>query len=227
MQTSNPIIRPLKKRTLVRDDISENIKEAILSGELKPGERIIETQWARELGVSQSPVREAIRCLESIGLVYTVPFQGTYVSTITLQDLIDAHTIRSSLETLGVREAVKMITDEQLSELHNLLLEMEQAGEANDINLYVRKDAMFHRMIISISKKPLLIRIWDQCNIREWTYFGTRFSALTLAHLAKRHESIYNALAERDEERAVSQVVLHLQELIRDMQTRVQKGEQL
>ncbi len=223
---NNPPIKPLR-RSLIRDDICDAMKEVILSGALKPGDRLVETQWAKELGVSQSPVREAIRSLESIGLVYTVPFQGTYVSKITLHDLIDAHTIRSSLETIGIKYAVQMVTDEQLKELYTLLLEMEQAGEANDFNMYVQKDSMFHRMIISISNKKLLIRLWDQCNVREWTYYGTKFSALDLPHLAKRHESIYNAIAARNEELAVKQAVLHLQELINDIQTRVDHGGQL
>lgn len=228
LTNTTPIaIKPLKKRSLFRDDICECMKDAILSGVLKPGDRIVETQWASELGVSQSPVREAIRSLESIGLVYTVPFQGTYVSSITLQDLIDAHTIRSSLETLGVRYAIKLITDEQLEQMHVLLVEMEQAGKENDFNLYVQRDTSFHRMIIDIANKKMLLRLWDQCNIREWTYYGTRFSSLNMDQLARRHESIYNALVARDEELAVQQVILHLQELINDMQSRKGIDEQL
>lgn len=229
MKTStNPqTVKPLKKRPLFRDDICEYMKDSILTGKLKPGDRIVETQWARDLGVSQSPVREAIRSLESIGLVYTVPFQGTYVNTITLQDLIDAHTIRSSLETLGVRYAIHLITDEQLEEMRTILLDMEQAGKDENFKQYVHLDVSFHRMIIQVANKQMLMRLWDLCNIQEWTYYGTRFSSLNMEQLAKRHESIYNALLARDEELAVKQVVLHLQELIEDMQSRVGTTEQL
>ena len=225
--TNMQAIKPLKKRPLFRDDICEYMKDSILTGKLKPGDRIVETQWARDLGVSQSPVREAIRSLESIGLVYTVPFQGTYVSSITLQDLIDAHTIRSNLETLGVRYAVPLITDEQLEKMYEIIREMEQAGKRGDFKQYVYLDSSFHRMIIRIANKAMLLRLWDQCNIQEWTYYGTRFSSLNMEQLAKRHESIYSALAARDEEQAVKQVVLHLQELIDDMQRRVGTDEQL
>ena len=202
----------------IREELTEYFKDAILSGKLGPGDRIVETQWARKLGISQSPVRDALRALESMGLVHTIPYQGTYVSQITFQDLIDAHTIRGNIEALAVHYAINRITDEDLSKMRTLLIEMEDAGKHDNLNLYVHKDTEFHKTIVSLSQKKMLIRLFEQCNVYEWTYYGTRFSSLDLIQLAKRHESIYNALAARNEDKAKELVVLHLQELIEMMQ---------
>lgn len=211
--------KPLKKRSLFRDEISDYIKEAILSGELKPGDRIVETRWARELGVSQSPVREAIRELEMIGLVENRPFQGCFVRELTVKDVKDSYRVRMSLETLGMQDAVASITDEQLQEIYNVMKEMETAAENHDFDLYIKLDTLFHQKIIEVSKNATLLRLWSQCYIREWTHIGTKkLSDRSLEHLANRHEAIYDALAARDEKTAVQAVVTHLEELIEEME---------
>ncbi|MBP5221712.1 MAG: GntR family transcriptional regulator [Lachnospiraceae bacterium] len=201
----------------IREEVLETLKDAILSGELLPGDRIVETQWAKKLGISQSPVRDALRILESMGLVHTVPYQGTYVSQIKIQDLFDAHTIRGDIESLAVHYAINRITDDDLVKMQTLLAEMEEAGKHNELNRYVHLDTEFHKTIVATSQNKLLIRLFEQLNVYEWTYFGTRFSSMDLVSLAERHESIYNALAARDEEKAREVVILHLQELIEIM----------
>jgi DNA-binding GntR family transcriptional regulator len=100
--------KPIEKRPLYREEIGNAIREAIAAGDLKPGDRIVETQWAKDLGVSQSPVREAIRELEMMGLVENIPYQGCFVRTATKQDMKDAYRVRMYLEMLGVQDAVEM-----------------------------------------------------------------------------------------------------------------------
>lgn len=102
---------PIKKKTLYREEIKEALRNAIFDGKLKPGDRIIETRWAKELGVSQSPVREAIRELEIIGLVENVPYQGSFVRKITEKDLKDSYLVRMALEQLGAEQACSKIND--------------------------------------------------------------------------------------------------------------------
>ncbi len=212
-----------ESRLPIREELVESLKEAILSGKLLPGDRIVETQWAKKLGISQSPVRDALRTLESIGLVHTVPYQGTYVSLITIEDLIDAHTIRGNIEAMAVHYAIDRITDADLSKMRTLIAAMEEAGERNELSRYVRIDTEFHKTIFAASQNRLLIRLFEQLNVYEWTYFGTRFSSLDLVQLAKRHESIYNALASHDEEKAKEAVVLHLQGIIGIMRNNLAK----
>lgn len=207
-------IKPLlKERTLYRDEIYEYMKNAIINRVLKPGERIIETKWARELGVSQSPVREAIRELEMVGLVENKPFYGTFVREITAKEVVDAYEVRISLEVLGVREAVKLITDEKLAEIKTTIDEMEKAAEEGDKYSFIEENAAFHQKIMESSGNDMLLKLWKQCNIIEWTHLSTNISSKTLSNLADRHNDVYEAIVERDEEKAVKAIIAHIEEL--------------
>ena len=101
----------------LRDVVFNTLRQAILKGELKPGERLMEIQLAKKLGVSRTPVREAIRKLELEGLVLMIPRKGAEVAEITAQDLEDVLEVRGALEELAVKDACEHITDEQLVEL--------------------------------------------------------------------------------------------------------------
>lgn len=214
---SESTIRPIKKRTLYRDEIKQALQDAILNAELKPGDRIVETRWARELGVSQAPVREAIRELEVMGLVENVPYQGSFVRKITKKDLLDSYQVRMCLEELGVRNACRYITPEQLAVTRAALDAMEAAAAEQNFNEYIRQNVLFHQSIMNATDNQMLLRLWDQCNIREWTHVGTQFSAQSLEILAQRHEVLYEAIATHDEELAVSKTRQHIAELITEL----------
>ena len=92
----------IAKRPLYREEIKEALMQAITSGDLAPGDRIVESRWARDLGVSQSPIREAIRELEMIGLVENIPYKGTIVRKLTRKDIIDTYEVRIALETMEI-----------------------------------------------------------------------------------------------------------------------------
>lgn len=209
--------QPIKKRPLYRDEIRSAIKDAIMSGELQPGDRIVETRWARELGVSQSPVREAIRELEMIGLIENIPYQGSFVRKITKKDMKDSYRVRMQLELLGIEDAIIGITDKKVKNLFSLLKEMELAAEEHDFDLYVQKDVDFHQSIMEVSQNELLIRLWKQSNIQDATYFGTQFSDQTLEELSFRHESIYEAIKARDIKLGRVAVCRHFEELMKGL----------
>ena len=101
----------------LRDVVFNTLRQAILRGELQPGERLMEIQLAQRLGVSRTPVREAIRKLELEGLVLMIPRRGAEVAEITRQDLEDVLEVRMALEELAVKIACKRITQEQLEEI--------------------------------------------------------------------------------------------------------------
>ena len=101
----------------LRDVVFQTLRQAILRGELKPGERLMEIHLAQKLGVSRTPVREAIRKLELEGLVLMIPRKGAIVAEITVQDLEDVLEVRMALEELAVKIACKRITEEQLEEI--------------------------------------------------------------------------------------------------------------
>ena len=119
----------LSGRKVFREEILNEIRDAIFAGELRPGDRIIETFWAKELGVSQGPVREAIRDLEALGLVETVPFKGSRVRTLTGKDVRDNYSVRICLESKSIRDAIVQLSDEELrglaGALEGILQEMD------------------------------------------------------------------------------------------------------
>lgn len=209
--------KPIEKRPLYREEIGNAIREAIASGDLKPGDRIIETQWAKDLGVSQSPVREAIRELEMMGLVENIPYQGCFVRKATKQDMKDAYRVRMYLEMLGVQDAVESATDDQLKEIYQVYKEMEAEANKNALNSYTKKNELFHEKIIEISQNKLLLRLWKQSHIQDSTFFGTQLSERSLEDLAVRHKIIYDAIADRDEKRAKDTIYEHFQELIDEL----------
>jgi DNA-binding GntR family transcriptional regulator len=209
--------KPIEKRPLYRDEIRNSIKKAIMSGELKPGDRIIETRWAKELGVSQSPVREAIRELEMIGLVENIPYQGCFVRKVTRKDMRDSYKVRMYLELLGIRDAVGNVNESQIREMHSIMREMEVAAAEQNFDLYIQKDVLFHRKIVAVSKNDILLRSWDQCNMHDLTYIGTWISHRTLEQLSVRHEGLYEAIAARDADRAAEEVSRHFEQLIDEL----------
>ena len=111
----------------LRDVVFNTLRQAILKGELKPGERLMEIQLANKLGVSRTPVREAIRKLELEGLVLMIPRKGAEVAEITRQDMEDVLEVRTALEELAVKDACDHITDAQLSELKKASSEFKKA----------------------------------------------------------------------------------------------------
>ena len=213
------IRKPLEKRPLYRDEIRNAIREAIVVGDLKPGDRIVETQWARDLGVSQSPVREAIRELEMIGLVENIPYQGCFVRRITKKDMKDSYRVRMYLEMLGIQDAIQGASEEQIKEIYDVFIEMWTAAKEFDFDIYTQKNELFHEKIMEISQNKLLLRLWRQSNIQDSTFFGTQYSNQTLEELSLRHKDLYEAIAARDVNRGKEAVCRHFEELIEELDT--------
>lgn len=204
----------IAKRPLYREEIKEALMEAIVSGELAPGERIVETRWAKELGVSQSPIREAIRELEMIGLVENIPYKGCIVRKLTRKDIEDTYKVRIALETMAICEAIQGDVQTLLPGLQQHLQAMIQGAEAGNIQQFIEHDACFHEGFVEASDNELLKRLWRQCSIRDNTKLSTIFSEESIVELAKRHELIYQAIAERDMARARVEIKEHFDMLI-------------
>ena len=204
----------LPKRRLLHQEVSQYIRQAILRGELKPGDRIVETKMAQLLGVSQAPVREAIRELEFSGLVEQKPYFGTYVKQITMQDMENFYRVRGALEKLGAHQACENMTDEDLAGIQCAMTEMERAGAKQDNDRYVQMDALFHDHIIAASGNSLLCKLWEQCNIKSWLFVGTALTQRNLSYLAARHRKIFERLQARDASGLEAAVQDHLEQLL-------------
>ena len=143
-------------KVVLRDQVKQYLIEAIQDGRYAPGERIVESKLARELGVSQAPVREAIRDLVIMGFLVTEPFKGTSVRTFSAQDLYEVYTVRASLESLAARQAAVRITDADLADLRAILDGMEESAKSKDLYLTTRLNIEFHDTIMRISGNQLL-----------------------------------------------------------------------
>lgn len=208
----------LQHRKVFREEIRNAIREAIFSRELKPGDRIIETYWAKELGVSQGPVREAIRDLEAMGLVETVPFKGSRVRSLTEKDIRDNYSVRICLESKSIRDAIQNLDDDALealgSNLQSIFEEMDESAGQGDLRAFTEQDAAFHRAIINATENQVLLRLWEQCNMRNWYTVSALTDAKSLKKLQVGHQKLTNAICRRNLKEATTTLEDHLTSLM-------------
>ena len=207
-------IDSVSHRQVFREEIRNAIREAIFSGKLNPGDRIIETYLAKELGVSQGPVREAIRDLEAMGLVETVPFKGSRIRTLTEKDVRDNYSVRICLESKSIRDAIIQLDDQRMAELvghlRTILLEMDDCANRGDLRQFTDCDTLFHRAIIDATGNQVLLKLWEQCNMRNWFRFSALTDATSLRQLQSGHQQILEAICARDVKTATSMLEDHL-----------------
>ena len=205
-------IDSVSHRQVFREEIRNAIREAIFSGKLNPGDRIIETYWAKELGVSQGPVREAIRDLEAMGLVETVPFKGSRIRTLTEKDVRDNYSVRICLESKSIRDAIIQLDDQRMAELveHLRTILLDDCANRGDLRQFTDCDTLFHRAIIDATGNQVLLKLWEQCNMRNWFRFSALTDATSLRQLQSGHQQILEAICARDVKTATSMLEDHL-----------------
>ena len=152
----------------LRDVVFQTLRQAILRGELKPGERLMEIHLAQKLGVSRTPVREAIRKLELEGLVLMIPRKGAVVAEITVTDLEDVLEVRMALEELAVKLACRKITEEQLNAMRQREEIFRKSLYGDDVAACAQADMEFHDAIYAATGNSRLVQILN--NLREQMY---------------------------------------------------------
>ena len=183
----------------LRDVVFKTLREAILKGNLAPGERLMEIQLANQLGVSRTPIREAIRKLELEGLVIMIPRRGAEVARITEKDLRDVLEVRASLEELAIGLACERITDEEIGELRRALENFREVLREGDVTKIAESDVDFHDIIFSATQNARLIQIVN--NLREQMYrYRLEYLKDYTTHdrLYKEHQQITDAVSDRD-----------------------------
>ena len=196
----------------LRDVVFNTLRQAILRGELKPGERLMEIQLANKLGVSRTPIREAIRKLELEGLVLMIPRKGAEVAEITEKSLKDVLEIRRALEDLAVRLACEKITKDELKELKKAGDEFKKVLKSQDITEVAEADVRFHDVIYMATDNPKLIQLLN--NFREQMY---RFRVEYLKkdevrpQLLAEHDEIIKFITEGNKEEASKVVTRHIE----------------
>ena len=198
----------------LRDVVFRTLRQAILRGELKPGERLMEIRLANQLGVSRTPIREAFRMLELDGLVIMVPRKGAQVAQITEKDLNDVLEVRLGLEELAVKLACQRITESELQKLYQASRSFEQmleTTETDDLQKLAQADVAFHDVIYQATNNERLIQLLN--NLREQMY---RYRLEYIKDEEKRqillaeHRKIYKALCSRHVEEAKQAMREHI-----------------
>lgn len=195
----------------LRDVVFQTLRQAILTGEFAPGERLMEIALADRLGVSRTPVREAIRKLELEGLVVMIPRRGAEVARITEKDLRNVLEVRCALEELSASLACERITEEEKEELRIALDAFEKAVQKKDISDIVEKDIEFHDVIFNASKNDRLIQILN--NLREQMYrYRMEYTKDKEYHnvLIQEHREIYEAMKNQDKEKVMNALKEHI-----------------
>lgn len=198
----------------LRDIVFDAIKDAILNGRLKPGERLMEVQLAEEMGVSRTPVREAIRKLELEGLVVMVPRKGAYVSGLTLKDVAEVFEIRSSLEGLAAALAAERITEEEIKSLDKILSDITKASEKGDTETVIKKDMEFHQVLFSASRNERLVQIINNLKEQIDRFRIQSFSnPVRVKSVLSEHKGIIDAIKQGDTENAEKLAKAHIYEV--------------
>jgi len=195
----------------LRDVVFNTLRQAILRGELKPGERLMEIKLAKQLGVSRTPIREAIRMLELEGLVVMVPRRGAAVAKITKQDLEDVLEVRCALEELAVELACLRITGAELAQLNHALDEFENAMGHADASSLAQKDVAFHDIIFEATGNKRLVQLIN--NLREQMYrYRLEYLKDERSHeqLVLEHKIIIDNIRNRDVEAAKQHIKEHI-----------------
>ena len=196
----------------LRDVVFKTLRQAILTGELQPGERLMEITLTNRLGVSRTPVREAIHKLEQEGLVIMMPRRGAQVAQITEKDLIEVLEVRLGLEEMAVRFACERMTDGQFTELCQAADEFSAAIERNDLTALAQADEKFHSLICRATGNDCLCGITN--NLREQMY-RYRIEHLknhdARKNLDGEHKAICAALEKRNAEEAQAILYSHIE----------------
>ena len=196
----------------LRDVVFNTLREAILRGDLKPGERLMEIQLANKMGVSRTPIREAIRMLEQEGLAVTMPRKGAEVAKMTLKGMEDVLEIRAALDELASQLACLRITEEQLARLEQKKKDFELSLKTGNVKKIAEADVNFHDVIYEATGNPKLVIMLN--NLREQIYrYRVEYIKNTDNYpiLIKEHEAIYQSLVNRNQEEATLAIREHVE----------------
>jgi Transcriptional regulators len=195
----------------LRDVVFKTLRQAILLGELKPGERLMEIQLANKLGVSRTPIREAIRKLELEGLVLMIPRKGAEVAEIKEKSLRDVLEVRKALEELSAELACDRITPEMIEELRGAAGHFRKMLKGADVTEIAKADVRFHDVIYKAADNQRLMQLLS--NLGEQMYrYRVEYLKDPAVHgkLLKEHEEIINCIKRGDKEEAVKIVCEHI-----------------
>lgn len=195
----------------LRDVVFNTLRQAILTGELKPGERLMEIHLANKLGVSRTPIREAIRKLELEGLVIMIPRRGAEVAQITEKSLRDVLEVRRALDALCVELACDRISEAELAQLKEACDRFEEATRTKSTKIIAQADVALHDIIVAATGNSRLVQLVN--NLAEQMYrYRFEYIKDVSGHekLVEEHRIIYESIVKKDKKTAAEAVKMHI-----------------
>lgn len=199
------------ERGLLSDQIYDQLKAMIKDGQLVPGEQVVESKLARSFGVSQAPVREALKRLAHDGLITHVRHHGNFVTEFSQHEAEQARVARVALEAVGARVACTRVTPEMRASLLSIVDAMHAAADRDDIADFRENDFRFHRMVIESSGNVYLPRMWDivEPSLRSMHVLSDPMYEGDWHVIAESHRKLLDVLEEGDVEAAVDAFMNH------------------
>jgi len=196
----------------LREIVFEYLRNSILNGELEPGERLMELQLAQQLGVSRTPVREAIRKLELEGLVEMIPRKGAYVADMSIKDILDVLEVRMFLEGLAAYLAAERMSEDEIEKLKEVLKKFEEGLVTMEKEDMIELDNKFHDMIIAGSRNNKLLQIVQGLQEQFQRFRVIYFNEYNEHQdLIKYHRAIVEAIDNRDSKQAQEYAQTHVE----------------
>ena len=221
----------LQNHKPLREIVYEELKRQIMIGEIPPGTRMMEVELADDMGVSRTPIREAIRKLEKEGLVSIEPRRGAYASEISIKDMVDVLEVREFLEGMAAGLASKRITEEEIEALKHSIDAYRDAVEAGATEEIIEEDEIFHKLIVDCSGNKTLIQMINQVQelaLRFRYIYYEDFSRYQ--NMPNEHQEILDAVLSGDPEvarKAADEHVLRLKEFVVEQGDKIVKGENI
>lgn len=202
---------PINDFLPLRDVVFNTLRQAILTGELKPGERLMEIHLANKLGVSRTPIREAIRKLELEGLVTMIPRRGAEVAQITGKSLQDVLEVRRSLDALCAELACERISDAELLSLKEACTRFEEAIKTQNSRTIAEADVALHDIIIQATGNRRLVQLVNNLAEQMYRYRFEYIKDFSMhPRLIEEHRAIYEAIKNKDKKAAAQAAVTHI-----------------
>lgn len=214
------ILKKQNRPTLMLQALN-HIREAIVAGKLKPGERLVESNLAEQMQISRFPVREALRSLEKEGLVDSIPFKGTYVSKFSREDMEEVFSLRGAIEMLAVQILASRFDDGMLNTLEAIIGDMERAGSEGKNDEVVAHDLRFHRTICELTEHKKLLSVWEMLEHHIYIFLTIERKIYhPPEQYVKTHYPILEALKNKNAELACARIRIHLE----DAMNQIRKG---
>lgn len=217
-------LKKIKRNKLLNQETYRLLKYQILEGEFKPGTKLSEVQLAKQLGVSRTPIREAIKCLATEGFVNTIPGFGTVVNGFSLKDLKEILQVRGALEGLAAKLAIEKISSAEINQLEKIISEMKNNSEEKNLELFSVASQKFQELILTISGNGQLINMRNNISDKTLRYrIRSLSSPERLKYSLKEHLDIFEAIKNKDSKMADELSQIHTENVYLNILKHIKK----